>query len=114
MLNKTFKLQSRTIKYVTNIEEKKVTAICEFDSVLGTVKATGYAICGDSDKFNKAKGRKLARARAELNAYATYRQRLFDYQSQRYCWQAISKSIIGRRCYSNNRSFKNTELKREN
>lgn len=80
MLNKTFKLQSRTIKYVTNVEEKKVTAICEFDSVLGTVKATGYAVCGDSDKFNKAKGRKLARARAELNAYATYRQRLFDYQ----------------------------------
>ena len=80
MLNKTFKLQSRTIKYVTNVEEKKGTAICEFDSVLGTVKATGYAICGDSDKFNKAKGRKLARARAELNAYATYRQRLFDYK----------------------------------
>ena len=80
MLNKTFKLQSRTIKYVTNVEEKKVTAICEFDSVLGTVKATGYAICGDSDKFNKAKGRKLARARAELNAYSTYRRKLIDYQ----------------------------------
>ena len=79
MLNESFKLKSVLIKYSTNVETKVITATCYFDSVLGEIKATGYAKCGKDDKFNKAKGRKLARARAELNAYATYREKLFNY-----------------------------------
>ena len=80
MLNKTFKLQSIKTKYVTDVENKKVTATCWFYSILGCIKAVGYAVCGPDDKFNKSKGRKLARARAELNAYSTYRRKLIDYQ----------------------------------
>ena len=80
MLNETFKLQSVTTKYVTNVEEKTVCAYCTFTSILGQIKATGYAYCGDLDKFDKYKGRQLARARAELNAYAVYRERLYNYQ----------------------------------
>ena len=80
MLNESFKLRSTLIKYSTDVETKTVTAVCYFNSILGEVKATGYAVCGDNDTFNKAKGRKLARARAELNAYAIYRERLYNYQ----------------------------------
>lgn len=80
MINKTFKLQSIKTKYVTDVENKKVTATCWFYSILGCIKAVGYAVCGPDDKFNKAKGRKLARARAELNANAIYRNKLLKYQ----------------------------------
>lgn len=82
MINESFKLRNVSIKYSTNVITKVITATCYFDSILGEIKATGYAKCGKGDKFNKAKGRKIARARAELNAYATYRERLFNYKCE--------------------------------
>ena len=81
MLNKTFKLQSVSTKYVTNIKTKTCYAYCYFNSIFGKIKATGIAVCGNNDEFRKDKGRKLARARAELNAYASYKHRLEIYKA---------------------------------
>ena len=78
MLNKSFKLRCVNTQY-TRIKEY-VYAYCAFESVLGPIHAIGAAKCGEKDEFNKDKGRKIARARAELNAYATYRRRLNHYQ----------------------------------
>ena len=78
MLNKSFKLRCVDTQY-TRIKEY-VYAYCAFESVIGTIQAIGTAKCGEKDEFNKDKGRKIARARAELNAYATYRRRLNHYQ----------------------------------
>lgn len=77
MLNESFKLRCVDTKY-TRVDNR-VYAYCLFDSVIGTVEAIGKATSGDKDTFNKAKGRKLARARAETNAYATYRKRMREY-----------------------------------
>lgn len=78
MLNKSFKLCCIDTQY-TRVKEH-IYAYCLFNSVIGPVQAIGVAKCGEKDKFNKDKGRKIARARAELNAYATYRKRLNHYQ----------------------------------
>lgn len=78
MLNESFKLHCTDTQY-TRVKEY-VYAYCVFDSVLGSIQALGVAKCGEKDKFDKEKGRKIARARAELNAYATYRRRLSHYQ----------------------------------
>ena len=78
MLNKSFKLRCVDTQY-TRIKEY-VYAYCAFESVIGTIQAIGVAKCSEKDEFNKDKGRKIARARAELNAYATYRRRLNHYQ----------------------------------
>lgn len=80
MLNETFKLKNIKTKCITDVENKKVTATCRFDSILGCIKAVGHAVCGPDDKFNEDKGRKLARARAELNATVIYRNKLLKYQ----------------------------------
>lgn len=77
MLNESFKLRCIDTKY-TRVDNR-VYAYCAFDSVIGIVEAIGMATCGKKDTFNKAKGRKLARARAELNAYATYRKRMREH-----------------------------------
>lgn len=78
MLNESFKLRCTDTQYakVGNC----IYAYCAFNSVLGFIQAIGKAECSKNDEFNKAKGRKIARARAELNAYATYRQKLTCYQ----------------------------------
>ena len=78
MLNKSFKLRCVDTQY-TRIKEY-VYAYCLFNSILGPIQAIGVAKCSKKDEFNKDKGRKIARARAELNAYATYRRRLNHYQ----------------------------------
>lgn len=78
MLNKSFKLCCTDTQY-TRVKEY-VYAYCLFNSILGPIQAIGVAKCGEKDEFNKNKGRKIARARAELNAYATYRRRLSHYQ----------------------------------
>lgn len=78
MLNESFKLRCTDTQY-TRVKEY-VYAYCAFESVLGTIQALGVAKCGEKDVFDKDKGRKIARARAELNAYATYRRRLAHYQ----------------------------------
>ena len=78
MLNKSFKLRCVDTQY-TRIKEY-VYAYCAFESVIGTIQALGVAKCSEKDEFNKDKGRKIARAKAELNAYATYRRRLNHYQ----------------------------------
>ena len=78
MLNESFKLRCVNTQY-SRVKEY-VYAYCLFNSILGPIQAIGVAKCGEKDKFNKDKGRKIARARAELNAYATYRRRLNHYQ----------------------------------
>ena len=78
MLNKSFKLRCVDTQY-SRVKEY-VYAQCLFNSVLGSIHAIGVANCSEQDEFNKDKGRKIARARAELNAYATYRRRLNHYQ----------------------------------
>lgn len=78
MLNKSFKLRCVDTQY-SRVKEY-VYAYCLFNSVLGPIQATGVVKCSEKDEFNKDKGRKIARARAELNAYATYRRRLNHYQ----------------------------------
>ena len=78
MLNKSFKLRCVNTQY-TRIKEY-VYAYCAFESVLGTIQTLGVAKCSEKDVFDKDKGRKIARARAELNAYAIYRRRLAHYQ----------------------------------
>lgn len=78
MLNESFKLRCTDTQY-TRVKEY-VYVYCAFESVLGTIQALGVAKCGEKDAFDKDKGRKIARARAELNAYATYRKRLSHYQ----------------------------------
>lgn len=78
MLNKSFKLRCVDTQY-SRVKEY-VYAYCLFNSVLGPIYAIGVAKCSEKDEFNKDKGRKIARARAELNAYATYRRRLNHYQ----------------------------------
>lgn len=78
MLNKSFKLRCVDTQY-SRVKEY-VYAYCLFNSVLGSIHAIGIAKCSEKDEFNKDKGRKIARARAELNAYATYRRRLNHYQ----------------------------------
>lgn len=78
MLNKSFKLRCVDTQY-SRVKEY-VYAYCLFNSVLGPIHAIGVAKCSEKDEFNKDKGRKIARARAELNAYATYRRRLNHYQ----------------------------------
>ena len=78
MLNKSFKLRCVDTQY-SRVKEY-VYAYCLFTSVLGPLQAIGVAKCSKKDEFNKDKGRKIARARAELNAYATYRRRLNHYQ----------------------------------
>lgn len=78
MLNESFKLRCADTQY-TRVKEY-VYAYCAFESVIGTIQALGVAKCSEKDEFSKDKGRKIARARAELNAYATYRRRLTRYQ----------------------------------
>lgn len=78
MLNESFKLCCVDTQY-SRVKEY-VYAYCLFNSVLGPIQAIGVAKCSEKDEFNKDKGRKIARARAELNAYATYRRRLNHYQ----------------------------------
>lgn len=78
MLNESFKLRCVNTQY-SRVKEY-VYAYCLFNSVLGPIHAIGVAKCSEKDEFNKDKGRKIARARAELNAYATYRRRLNHYQ----------------------------------
>lgn len=78
MLNESFKLRCVDTQY-SRVKEY-VYAYCLFNSVLGPIHAIGVAKCSEKDEFNKDKGRKIARARAELNAYATYRRRLNHYQ----------------------------------
>ena len=78
MLNESFKLRCADTQY-TRVKEC-VYAYCVFDSVLGSIQALGVAKCGEKDEFDKDRGRKIARARAELNAYATYHRRLSHYQ----------------------------------
>lgn len=78
MLNKSFKLRCVDTQY-SRVKEY-VYAYCLFNSILGPIHAIGVAKCSEKDEFNKDKGRKIARARAELNAYATYRRRLNHYQ----------------------------------
>lgn len=78
MLNESFKLRCVNTQY-SRVKEY-VYAYCLFNSVLGPIHAIGIAKCSEKDEFNKDKGRKIARARAELNAYATYRRRLNHYQ----------------------------------
>lgn len=78
MLNKSFKLRCVDTQY-SRVKEY-VYAYCLFNSVLGPIQAIGITKCSEKDEFNKDKGRKIARARAELNAYATYRRRLNHYQ----------------------------------
>lgn len=78
MLNESFKLRCADTQYVRVKEH--VYAYCLFNSILGPIQAIGVAKCSEKDEFDKNKGRKIARARAELNAYATYRRRLSHYQ----------------------------------
>ena len=78
MLNDSFKLRCTDTQYARVTE--KVFAYCLFNSILGPIQVTGIAKCSEKDEFNKDKGRKIARARAELNAYATYRRHLSYYQ----------------------------------
>ena len=78
MLNESFKLRCVNTQY-SRVKEY-VYAYCLFNSVLGPIHAIGVAKCSEKDEFNKDKGRKIARARTELNAYATYRRRLNHYQ----------------------------------
>ena len=76
MHNSSFKLKSVGVQYV-NVANQ-IYALCVFDSPIGVVRATGIATCGYGDLFNQARGEQLARARAELNAYATYRKMLVE------------------------------------
>lgn len=78
MLNESFKLRCANTQYVKVGD--CIYAYCAFNSVVGFIHAIGKAECSIKDEFDKAKGRKIARARAELNAYATYRRRLSHYQ----------------------------------
>lgn len=74
MFNKSFKLKCTSLVYKT--VENTCYAYCDFECFLGKIHATGIAVCSKDDEFNKVQGRRIARARAELNAYAIYKFKL--------------------------------------
>ena len=77
MFNKSFKLKCTSLIYKT--VDNTCYAYCTFECFLGKVRSTGIAVCSKKDEFDKLQGRRIARARAELNAYAAYRFRLLKF-----------------------------------
>lgn len=49
-----------------------IFAVCEWKTPLGKIKVTGKAILSKNDKYDEEFGKKLALARAELEAFNTY------------------------------------------
>ena len=75
-----FKFENNTIKYRVNEEKKTVTAIAKFymldnvfENEIPCFTTVGVAKLKDGDKFDVNIGKKIARAKAEKEAFIKYK-----------------------------------------
>ena len=68
--------------YKENESKKAVTCIVKAKSRIGTytkpILAVGVAYCDDKDEYDVEKGKRLARAKAEKEAYAQHKKHIAD------------------------------------
>lgn len=76
------KLSMTDFSYKENESKKAVTCIVKAKSRIGTcvrdITAVGVAKCDDKDIYDVEKGRRVARAKAELEAYLQHKKHLHD------------------------------------
>lgn len=76
------KLSMISFFYKENESKKAVTCIVKAKSRIGAyvrnITAVGVAKCDDKDTYDVEKGKRVARAKAELEAYLQHKKHLYD------------------------------------
>lgn len=76
------KLSMIDFSYKENESKKTVTAIVKAKSRIGNfikpITAVGVAKCDDKDEYDVEKGKRVARAKAEKEAYVLHKNHLYD------------------------------------
>lgn len=76
------KLSMTSFSYKENESKKAVTCIVKAKSRIGAyvrdITAVGIARCDDKDTYDVEKGKRVARAKAELDAYLQHKKYLYD------------------------------------
>lgn len=94
-----YKLQCKSIKYVVNENKGAVTAIAVF-SISYVFMAKDFSTVGTAivtpskDSFDVEIGKKIARARAEQEAYAKFKVMLMDYKDRLTMLSAKTQNTI--------------------
>lgn len=76
------KLSMINFSYKENESKKTVTAIVKAKSRIGSfikpITAVGVAKCDDKDEYDVEKGKRVARAKAEKEAYILHKKHLYE------------------------------------